>query len=78
MKPHHYNKLPDIGSVKNLSILPLVDFYADDSQLKTEPGVSYLIKADDTTILMDVGFNKKKEHPSPLIHNANITWGVLG
>jgi 7,8-dihydropterin-6-yl-methyl-4-(beta-D-ribofuranosyl)aminobenzene 5'-phosphate synthase len=64
-------KLPDIGSVKNLSILPLVDFYADDNQLKTEPGVSYLIKADDTTILMDVGFNKNKEHPSPLIHNAN-------
>jgi len=65
------NKLPDIGSVKNLSILPLVDFYADDNRLKTEAGVSYLIKADDTTILMDVGFNKKKEHPSPLIQNAN-------
>ncbi len=66
----HYTKLSDIGSVKNLSILPLVDFHTDDDRLKTEPGVSYLIKADDTTILMDVGFNKKKEHPSPLLHNA--------
>jgi len=66
----HYRKLLDIGSVKNLSILPLIDFHTDDDKLKTEPGVSYLIKADDTTILMDVGFNKKKEHPSPLLHNA--------
>jgi 7,8-dihydropterin-6-yl-methyl-4-(beta-D-ribofuranosyl)aminobenzene 5'-phosphate synthase len=64
------NKLPDIGSVNHLSILPLVDFYAEDARLKTEAGVSYLIKADDCTILMDVGFNKSKEHPSPLVHNA--------
>ncbi|OQY13550.1 MAG: MBL fold metallo-hydrolase [Desulfobacteraceae bacterium 4572_19] len=54
---------------KKLTILPLVDFYTKDKNLKTEAGVSYLIKADDTTILMDVGFNQKKEHPSPLIHN---------
>ena len=64
------NKFQDIGSVKHLSILPLIDYYSEDNQLKTEAGVSYLIKADDTTILMDVGFNKNKEHPSPLIHNV--------
>lgn len=57
------------GSVRQLSILPLVDYYTDNYDLKTEPGVSYLVKADDTTLLMDVGFNKKKEHPSPLLHN---------
>ncbi len=61
--------LADIGSVSSFSLLPLVDFYTDDDRLKTEPGVSYLIKADDATVLMDVGFNKKKEHPSPLMHN---------
>jgi 7,8-dihydropterin-6-yl-methyl-4-(beta-D-ribofuranosyl)aminobenzene 5'-phosphate synthase len=61
--------LTDIGSVSSFSLLPLVDFYTDDDRLKTEPGVSYLIKADDTTLLMDVGFNKKKAHPSPLVHN---------
>lgn len=70
-----YKKLSEIGAVKNLSILPLIDFYTDDSRLKTEPGVSYLIKADDTTILMDVAFNKKKEHPSPLLQNIK-TLGV--
>lgn len=64
-----YGKLPSIGTVKNLSILPLIDFYSTGDDLKTEPGVSYLIKADDTTILLDVGYNAKKEHPSPLILN---------
>lgn len=68
----HYEKLTGIGAVKNLTILPLVDFYAADNRLKTEAGVSYLVKADETTILMDVGFNKKKEHPSPLLHNMNV------
>ncbi|NOY69640.1 MAG: MBL fold metallo-hydrolase, partial [Deltaproteobacteria bacterium] len=62
-------KLSPFGSVKNLSILPLVDFYSNDPYLKTEAGVSYLVRVDDTTILVDVGFNAKKEHPSPLLHN---------
>lgn len=70
-----HEKLPDIGTVNSLSVLPLVDFYTDDDRLKTEAGVSYLIRADDTTILMDVGFNKNKEHPSPLLHNMQ-TLGV--
>lgn len=68
-KKMSYGKMSNFGSVKKLTILPLVDFYADREDLKTEPGVSYLIKADDTTILMDLGFNKKKEHPSPLLQN---------
>jgi 7,8-dihydropterin-6-yl-methyl-4-(beta-D-ribofuranosyl)aminobenzene 5'-phosphate synthase len=62
-------KLSPIGSIKHLSILPLIDFYANDPALKTEPGVSYLVQADDTTILMDVGWNTKKVHPSPLLQN---------
>ena len=62
-------RLPAPGTVKSLSILPLVDYYTDRPDLKTEPGVSYFVSADDTNILLDVGFNKKKEHPSPLLHN---------
>jgi len=62
-------KLSSFGSVKNLSVLPLIDFYAAEDGLATEAGVSYLIKADDTTILMDVGLNKQGEHPSPLLRN---------
>lgn len=65
-------KLTGLGAVKELTVLPLVDFYAVDDRFKTEAGVSYLVKADGTTILMDVGFNKKKEHPSPLLHNMKL------
>jgi 7,8-dihydropterin-6-yl-methyl-4-(beta-D-ribofuranosyl)aminobenzene 5'-phosphate synthase len=57
------------GSVRSLSILPLIDYYAETPDFKTEPGVSYLIRADDTAILLDVGYNAKKEHPSPLLQN---------
>ncbi len=70
------SKLSSPGTVKSLSILPLVDYYSDNADLKTEPGVSYLISADNTNILLDVGFNKKKEHPSPLLHNMK-TLGIL-
>ncbi len=66
------NKLSSPGTVKSLSILPLVDYYSNNADLKTEPGVSYLVSAGDTNILLDVGFNKKKEHPSPLVHNMKI------
>ncbi|MBN2874108.1 MAG: MBL fold metallo-hydrolase [Spirochaetales bacterium] len=62
-------KLSPMGAVKSLSILPLIDYYAADGSLRTEPGVSYLLRADDTTILMDMGWNMKKEHPSPLLYN---------
>lgn len=71
LKSLRFNKFPDIGTVESLSVLPLVDYFANDDRLKTEAGVSYLIKADDTNILMDVGFNSKGEHPSPLLHNMN-------
>jgi len=64
-----YAKLGDIGSVKRLSILPLIDWYAASDDLVGEAGVSYLIKADDTTILFDLGLNKYQEHPSPLLRN---------
>lgn len=62
-------RISSFGAVKKLSILPLVDFYAARNDLQTEPGVSYLIQADDTKILLDVGYNEKKEHPSPLLQN---------
>ncbi|MBC2714183.1 MAG: MBL fold metallo-hydrolase [Desulfobacteraceae bacterium] len=69
------SKLASPGTVKALSILPLIDYYTDNADLKTEPGVSYLVSADATNILLDVGFNKKKEHPSPLLQNMK-TLGI--
>ncbi len=57
------------GTVEHLEILPLIDAKADSKSLLTEHGVSYLVKADDKTILFDVGFNKERKHPSPLLQN---------
>ncbi len=71
-----YPKLEDIGAVKHLTILPLIDWYTardpstgSGQALVGEPGVSYLVRADDTTILFDVGLNQRGEHPSPLLRN---------
>lgn len=64
-------KIHDPGTVRNLSILPLIDYYPNQDCLEGEPGVAYLITADDKKILFDVGFNKNQEHPSPLLKNMN-------
>ncbi len=63
--------LTGLGTVDHLSILPLVEHYAVDERYATEPGVSYLVKADDTRILFDVGWNRHNEHPSPLLRNMD-------
>jgi 7,8-dihydropterin-6-yl-methyl-4-(beta-D-ribofuranosyl)aminobenzene 5'-phosphate synthase len=52
-----------------LEILPLIDWYAARDDLKTESGVSYLVRADDTTILFDLGLNRKGEKEPPLLYN---------
>ena len=64
-----YPKLKGLGSVKRLSVLPLIDGRAVSDDLASEPGVSYLVRADDTTILFDVGVNRPGEHPSPLLRH---------
>lgn len=63
------NFFENFGSVKTLSIIPLIDYVAAEPGLKTEAGVSYLIRAGDTVILMDVGLNQNSAHPSPLLQN---------
>jgi 7,8-dihydropterin-6-yl-methyl-4-(beta-D-ribofuranosyl)aminobenzene 5'-phosphate synthase len=62
-------KLQQPDAVSTLSVLPLVDYFTADASLQGEAGVSYLVRADDTTILFDVGFNQKRRSPSPLAHN---------
>ncbi|MCP4049446.1 MAG: MBL fold metallo-hydrolase, partial [bacterium] len=59
------------GCVKELTVLPLIDFYAVNDTFCTEAGVSYYIKADETDILLDVGANEGKKHPSALINNMS-------
>lgn len=62
-------KIQDFGSTKTLSVLPLVNWHTESAGLKTEMGVSYLVKTDSATILFDLGHNAEEEAPSPLEHN---------
>ena len=64
-------KIENPHALRKLSILPLIDAESVSENLKTENGVSYLIQADDEQILLDLGFNKNKENPSPLLHNMS-------
>lgn len=65
------NPLKDYGSTKKLEIVPLIDWKTKSDDFIGEPGVSYLIKTDQTSILFDVGFNRSKKNPSPLLHNMD-------
>ncbi len=73
-KENKPEKIENPGSFKDLRILPLIDYYTDNDDLEGEPGVAYLISADNKRILFDVGYNPANEHPSPLLGNM----GKLG
>ncbi|MBK7230875.1 MAG: MBL fold metallo-hydrolase [Saprospiraceae bacterium] len=70
------SKIIEWGTVEKLSITPLIDWHTDQTDLKTEAGVSYLIKTDKHKILFDLGYNQKQKDPSPLQHNM-AKLGVL-
>jgi 7,8-dihydropterin-6-yl-methyl-4-(beta-D-ribofuranosyl)aminobenzene 5'-phosphate synthase len=49
-------RLANLGEVERLSILPIVERHTDAvAGLRGEPRVSYLVKADDLTLLFDTG-----------------------
>ncbi len=48
-------RLTDLGEVDRLSVLPLVERHTAGGHLHGEPGVSYLVRADDLTLLFDTG-----------------------
>lgn len=62
-------RLAGMGSTRRLEILPLVDWLTAAPGLRTEAGVSYLVRTDASTILFDVGGNLQGESPSPLEAN---------
>ena len=62
-------RITDLGTTKTLTILPLLELAPGMEGLKNEGGLSYLIKTDNATILLDTGLNWEKESPSPLLHN---------
>ena len=68
---HEPSRMGDFGATRTLTILPLIDWHASDSGLRTEMGVSYLIETDAHRVLFDVGQNTAQESPSPLELNMN-------
>ncbi len=44
------DKIKDLGSVKKLSITPIIDYFPVNDTFKTEAGVSYLIETASITI----------------------------
>ena len=68
----------DLGAVRRLEILPLVNWHTDDPNLATEAGVSYLVRADDLTILFDLGLNAAGSEPSALAANMNALDAEVG
>jgi 7,8-dihydropterin-6-yl-methyl-4-(beta-D-ribofuranosyl)aminobenzene 5'-phosphate synthase len=67
-------RLSDLGEVRRLSILPVVERHTRRPGLHGEPGVSYLVKADDLTLLFDTGLWTGHD-PTALEANA-FTLGV--
>jgi 7,8-dihydropterin-6-yl-methyl-4-(beta-D-ribofuranosyl)aminobenzene 5'-phosphate synthase len=62
-------KLKGLGSTKNLTVLPLIDWRTNQEGLMVETGVSYIVRTDDNTILFDAGLNNDDKFPSPLLRN---------
>ncbi len=59
----------ELKTTKTLEITPLIDWLTSSDEFIGEPGVSYLIKTDEASILFDVGFNRAGKNPSPLLQN---------
>lgn len=59
----------EIGVTKSLTILPLFENAVMRDTLQAGHGVSYLVKTDETTILLDMGNNREQISPSPVEHN---------
>ncbi len=57
---HLQTRLTDLGEVERLSVLPVVERHVGTTGLRGEAGVSYLVRADDLTLLFDTGLGTGK------------------
>ena len=46
-----------------------MNWHAASPDLKTEPGVAYLVRTDHATVLFDLGYNARGDATPPLLHN---------
>ncbi|MEO8356652.1 MAG: MBL fold metallo-hydrolase [Chloroflexota bacterium] len=76
----HVEVLQDFGSTSTLEILPLYEEAGDQSVYQIGHGLSYLIKTDSATILMDVGNNPTESDVTPLSLNMqalSVSWDQI-
>jgi 7,8-dihydropterin-6-yl-methyl-4-(beta-D-ribofuranosyl)aminobenzene 5'-phosphate synthase len=72
--------LKDFGSTSRLEILPLYEEAGDQNIYQIGHGLSYLIKTDSVTILMDVGNNPAETDVMPLSLNMRalgVSWDQI-
>jgi 7,8-dihydropterin-6-yl-methyl-4-(beta-D-ribofuranosyl)aminobenzene 5'-phosphate synthase len=65
------SRLGDVGQAASVSILPLVERLSPDSRLRGEPGVAYLVRTPNTTLLFDCGLGTGNP-TSALAANATV------
>ena len=73
-------KINDLGTTDKLEILPLFENDGDSNTFQVGHGVSYLVRTDQTTLLVDVGFIPNKTDPSPVTQNMDklgVTWDEI-
>jgi len=62
----------ELPAVERLEITPVIELLPGMEGVKTEPGLSLLVKTEQDNILFDVGYNKDKAETSPLLHNLEL------
>ncbi|RPI34599.1 MAG: MBL fold metallo-hydrolase [Chloroflexota bacterium] len=70
----------DLGTTTRLEIIPLYENDRVDESLETGHGVSYLIRTDATTVLMDLGHNPEESPQLALLKNMQalgIAWDEI-
>jgi 7,8-dihydropterin-6-yl-methyl-4-(beta-D-ribofuranosyl)aminobenzene 5'-phosphate synthase len=73
-------RLSDLGEVESVSILPVVERLTRGPGLRGEPGVSYLIRADDLTLLFDCGLGTGTDQSvlDANAHTLGVSFDALG
>lgn len=73
-------KLEKVGSTDRLEILPLYEEAGDSTRYRTGHGLSYLIKTNTASILMDIGNNPTEADELPLFANMDalgVSWDQI-
>ncbi|HKJ27528.1 MAG TPA: MBL fold metallo-hydrolase [Anaerolineales bacterium] len=72
--------IPELATTSYLGILPLYEEASIQSDLNSGHGVSYLIRTDTATLLLDIGNNPEQDEIAPFMQNMQalgIDWAEI-